>query len=201
MEDNRYSVKPLSAETWPDLVDLFGKQGASSGCWCMYFRQPHKEFHAASPEQHRAALEQVAFSGRPAGVLAYAGEQAVGWCAVAPRVDYAALALSRFYQPIDDQPVWSITCFFIRRGFRRKGVSRYLISEAVKYAASCGASIVEAYPRMDNEQKIQEASAYTGFDSVFINLGFTEAANRSGKNPILRYAITKTGGFHVGSAG
>lgn len=191
MVEGDYSVKPLNAATWPDLVDLFGKQGASSGCWCMYFRLPHKDFHAASPEQHRAAFEQVAQSGRPAGVLAYDGERAVGWCAVAPRADYAALALSRYHQPIDDQPVWSITCFFIRRGYRRKGVSRFLIQEAVRYAGENGASIVEAYPRMDGEQKVQEASAYTGFDSVFASLGFSVAANRSGKNPIMRVHIQK----------
>lgn len=86
-EQYPYNSKPLSPETWPDLVDLFGKQGASSGCWCMYFRMPRKEFHSTDNEEHRKMFEQVAHSGAPAGLLAYDGEKAVGWCAIAPRTE------------------------------------------------------------------------------------------------------------------
>jgi GNAT superfamily N-acetyltransferase len=188
-DQQQYQSKPLSPETWPDLVDLFGTHGASSGCWCMFFRMPRKEFHSTDPEEHRKMFEQVAKSGAPAGLLAYDGEKAVGWCAVAPRTEYTAIVQSRLYQPVDDQPIWSLTCFFIRRGFRHKGVSRFLIARAIEYARDHGAAAVEAYPMMHTGSKVQEASAYTGFDTVFADLGFELIENRSGKHPIMRYPI------------
>ncbi|MDD5265426.1 MAG: GNAT family N-acetyltransferase, partial [Candidatus Bipolaricaulis sp.] len=114
---------PLTLDRWTDLEKLFGAHGAQAGCWCMWWRQTASEFAAGRGDRNREALRTIVASGEPPGLLAYAGDEPVGWCAVAPRERYVRLARSRILKPIDEQPVWSIPCFFVARSYRRRGIS------------------------------------------------------------------------------
>ena len=146
--------------------------------------------------KHRLALKAIVESKIVPGLLAFAGEEAVGWIAVEPRGQYPRLALSRFLKPVDDQPVWSITCFFTRRDFRNKGVTLALLKAAVEHVGKHGGKILEGYPvepKKDNASaglvRMPAASAYTGLASVFRKAGFKEIARRSPTRPIFRYVI------------
>ncbi len=84
--------------------------------------------------------------GRAPGLVAYDGEEAIGWVSVGPREDYERLAYSRVLAPIDDTPVWSIVCFVVGRRSRRQGVANALLDSAIEYARDHGATTLEAYP-------------------------------------------------------
>jgi GNAT superfamily N-acetyltransferase len=182
------TVHPLTPARFRDLEDLFGPHGAQSGCWCMWWRRTAKEFAASTGDQNHAALRALVESGREPGVLAYAGGEPVGWCAVAPRSEYARLARSRTLQPIDDEPVWSITCFFVR-AFRRQGLTRGLIDAACGFARSRGAGTVEAYPVVPGTASYPAALAYTGLHSAFLSCGFVEVAQPSPHRAMVRRAL------------
>lgn len=179
-----YTIHPLTPQRWDDFVTLFGAHGAVGGCWCMYFRR-EGAWQIKSGEQHRAQMQALVQGGAVTGLLAYAGAEPVGWVSLAPRSDYAALARSRVLAPVDEQPVWSIVCFFIARKWRRQGVMRALLKGAVDYAAAHGAQIIEAYP-MDHEGQIDDLSAYMGVMKPFLEEGFVEVARRSQHHPVLR---------------
>ncbi len=127
-------------------------------------------------------------SGHVAGLLAYDRGEPVGWVAVEPRSAYPRLARSRTLAPVDDRPVWSITCFFVARPHRRRGLTRALIDAAVRFARARGARIVEAYPVVLRGE-VADAWVYTGAASTFLDLGFEEVARRSATRPILRKAL------------
>lgn len=187
IEEVELEFHPLTEERWPDLEALFGKRGAYGGCWCMWWRLPNREFSAASGDGNREAFRQVVRTGAPTGVLAYAEGKAVGWCAIAPRGDYPRLARSRVLAPVDEATVWSITCFYVARPHRRKGISYGLIQAAVAYARSHGAEIVEGYPVETEEEKgVADPYAYTGLADAFRMAGFVEVARRSPRRPIMR---------------
>ncbi len=186
---NTYAVSPLTPERWSDFVTLFGAHGAVGGCWCMFFRR-EGAWQSGNGEQNREKMRALVDGGQVTGLLAYAGQVPVGWVSIAPRGDYPALARSRVMAPVDDQPVWSIVCFFIPRAWRRKGVMRALLSGAVDYAAAHGASIVEAYP-MDKEGRVDDLSAYMGILQPFLDEGFVEVARRSERHPVLRKSIER----------
>ena len=111
-----YEIYPLTPERWDDFTALFGAHGAVGGCWCMYWRR-EGAWQGKNGDANREQMRALVQGGAVTGLLAYAGGQAVGWVSVAPRGDYSALARSRVLAPVDEQPVWSIVCFFIRRGW------------------------------------------------------------------------------------
>jgi hypothetical protein len=138
------TFEPLTVERWSDLEKLFGERGACGGCWCMSWRSHRAQFEARKGARNKAALRKIVEHGPPPGVLIYSGTEPVGWCAVAPREVHARLENSRILARVDDQPVWSITCFFVKRTFRRVGVSVLLLKAAAAHSAVHGARIVRA---------------------------------------------------------
>lgn len=184
------TTRILTAETWPALEELFGKHGASGGCWCMYWRLPHREFYEGCGEANREAFKALVAEGKPCGILAYVDQAPAGWIAAAPRSDYPALDHSRLLKPVDDHPVWSAPCFFIGRRFRKLGLMGILIGAAEDYARQNGAEILEAYPVDPFGEKKADISVYTGLASTFSKAGYYEAARRKETRPIMRKALT-----------
>lgn len=182
-------IHPLSPDRWADLETLFGEHGATGGCWCMYWRLKRADFETQKGEGNRQAFKTIVQAGEPPGLLAYAEGQPVGWCALGPRADYGTLARSRVLKPVDEQPVWSIVCFFIAKPFRRRGVSEALLKAAVAYARERGAQIVEGYPYKPKKDRLPDVFAYTGLASSFRRVGFVEVLRRSETRPIMRYIV------------
>jgi GNAT superfamily N-acetyltransferase len=176
----------LTPERWDDLVALFGPRGACGGCWCMWWRMKRADFEKRKGAGNRRAFRRIVKRGDEPGVLAYAGDEPIGWCAIAPRQTYSALARSRILKPVDDKPVWSITCLFIARPWRRRGVSAKLIDAAAKLARRRGAKIVEGYPVEPRTAALPDAFAYTGLPAAFEKARFREVARRSETRPIMR---------------
>jgi GNAT superfamily N-acetyltransferase len=173
---------PLTPKRWPDLVALFGARGACGGCWCMAFRRSRSEWAACKGEKNKRSLKRLVDSGPPPGVLAYDGATPVGWCAIAPKADYPVLLRSRLFgkSPIED--VWSVSCFFIASGYRRKGVSTLLLKAAVKLARAQGAKWVEGYPQ-DISRRLPDPFVWTGLLPTFLAAGFREVERRSRTRP------------------
>ena len=180
---------PLTPDRWPDLERLFGPGGANHGCWCMYWRQTGPDWRDGTGPERKRAFKTVSTKGtRPPGVIAYRGSDPVGWVAVAPRADYVRFANARVLVPIDDKPVWSITCFFIHRTARRRGLMEKLIGAAVDFARDQGATMVEAYPKPVTAKEAS-ANLYVGTVRCFERAGFKVVAEPSEKRSVVRRAL------------
>jgi GNAT superfamily N-acetyltransferase len=186
-DTDRLSIEPLTAAHWPALEDLFGRAGASNGCWCMYWRLGPR-YHERPRQENRAERRQLAEAPPQPGLLAFDGALPVGWCELAPRADLAWLAQARHLHPVDDLPVWSVPCFYVRRSHRRRGVMGELIEAAVRRAASLGAPALEAYP-VDTSVPKHTRNLFPGVASVFAAHGFQVVAARSPDRPIMRRAL------------
>jgi GNAT superfamily N-acetyltransferase len=181
------AFQPVTPERWDDFKTLFGERGAVGGCWCMWFRLKRSEFEAQKGEINKQSMHQIVDSGEVPGILAYAEGQPVGWCSVAPREAFPVLDRSWVLKRVDDQPVWSIVCFFIAKAFRQQGLSRQLLDAALEYAHEHGAKIVEGYPVDPKKDSTPDVFAYTGLASTFLQAGFVEVARRSETRPFMRY--------------
>ena len=176
---------PVTPDRWDDLEKLFGKHGAYSGCWCMWWRLPRAQFEQQVGQKNKEALKAIVDSGEVPGLLAYAEGEPIAWCSVAPREAFPALDRSRVLKRVDDEPVWSVVCFFVAKQFRRRGVMAPLLTAAVEYARAHGAGIVEGYP-VEPTKGLSGSSGYTGVVSAFRKAGFVEVLRR-GARPIMRH--------------
>jgi GNAT superfamily N-acetyltransferase len=180
---------PVTPDRWRDLEKLFGEHGACGGCWCMWWRLKRSEFDQKKGAGTKRALKQLIAQGQAPGLLAYADGEPMGWCSVAPRKDFSALERSRILRRVDDEPVWSVVCFFVARPFRRKGVTNKLLTAAIEYAREHGARIIEGYPVEPKAGNVPDAFVFTGLASAFREAGFVEVTRRSETRPIMRYVI------------
>ena len=187
---SRIGFFPLDPGRWQDFEHLFGPRGACAGCWCTYWKLPRKDFKAGQGEQNRLAQKQIVDSGRIPGLLAYVDGDPAGWVAVEPRVNYPVLNNSRILKPLDDNPVWSVTCFYVTRRYRNQGLTVALLKAAIDYVANQGGEVLEGYPVEPREPgKMPPVFVYTGLASAFKQSGFVEAGRRSETRPIMRYII------------
>lgn len=171
-----------------DFVKLFGARGACAGCWCMWWRLPRAQWREQRGDGNKRAIRAIAKAGPPPGLLAYLEGQPAGWCALAPREDYPGLARSRILKPVDRRLVWSITCFFVARSFRRCGLTVRLLRAAGRFARQNGAHVLEGYPT-DKRRLQPSVFVFTGLASAFRKAGFIEVARRSATRPILRLEL------------
>lgn len=183
-------AKPLVASRWHDFEKLFGPRGACGGCWCMWWRETHAEFERRKGEGNRRAMHRAVSSGEVPGLIGYIGGEPVAWCSVAPRECFPRLDRSRILKRVDEEPVWSVVCFFIAKSFRKFGFSKKMLDAAVRFAAGRGARIVEGYPVEPKTGTTADVFAYTGLADVFRACGFTEVARRSETRPIMRIETT-----------
>lgn len=183
----KLTIRPLTPDLWPALEDLFGRSGASNGCWCMYWRLG-PAYRERPREKNKAALRTLVKRGPPPGLLAFDGGVAVGWCQLTPRAALPWLDRARLLQPVDEAPVWSLSCFYVRRGYRRRGVTAALIAAAVKAAKQAKAPALEAYP-VDTGAPKSTSNLYTGTASTFARAGFRTVARRAPHRPIMRHDL------------
>ncbi|MFE0403283.1 GNAT family N-acetyltransferase [Streptomyces nigra] len=173
-----FDVRP--AEVFEDVRTLIGPRSpTASVCWCLSHRLPAKvEKQLRGPERGAYVAELCRADPAP-GVLAYDGDEPVGWAAVAPRAD-TAYARSRTIPHLDDLPVWSLWCLRVRPGHRGRGVTHALIAGAVAFARKRGAPVLEAYP-LDNGDdggaRVDVTMAYAGLRRNFERAGFVHAAD------------------------
>lgn len=183
----KLTIRPLTPTRWPAFEDLFGKPGACNGCWCMYWRIG-SAYHKRPREKNKAAFRRIVKRGPPPGLLAFDGDMAVGWCQLTPRGMLPWLDASWLLKRVDDVPVWSISCFYVRRGYRRRRVMSVLIAAALKVAKQANAPALEAYP-VDKDAPKSTSNIFTGTASTFARAGFKPVACRLPHRPIMRHDL------------
>ena len=177
---------PLTPDRWPDLVKLFEHHGNPGYCWCMTWRATSAEYKRLEAAGRKRALHSLVNARVPTGILAYRHDEPVGWCSIAPRETYARLERSTTLKRVDDQPVWSVVCFFVSRDMRGKGLALQLLQAAVDYAASQGAHIVEGYP-----VEAGRSYQFMGSPAVFKAAGFREVTRAKNDRSIVRRMLRK----------
>ncbi len=181
-------IAPVSEATWPDLERLFGEDGACVGCWCMWWRTTRATYHAG--RGNRRALRAAVDADVSVGLLAYADdpgsgdEQAVGWCAVAPRSAYPRWensAVGRARREPDGR--WAVPCFFVRPDFRRRGIADALLAAACEHSRAHGAQVLEAYPM--NTAKASASDLFVGSFSLFARHGFVVVGQPTARRAVM----------------
>jgi GNAT superfamily N-acetyltransferase len=152
------------------------KRPDANVCWCLSYRVPSKENRALVGPARGDLVKRLCREDPAPGVLAYDGDEVVGWAAVHPRAD-TNFARNRLIPHVDDTAVWSVWCIRVRPGHRGQGISPHLLRGAVDFARGHGAPAIEGYPVDNRGQKVDLTMAYVGTKKLFEDAGFTHAAD------------------------
>jgi GNAT superfamily N-acetyltransferase len=170
------AIEIRSATVFDDVKTMLGpKRPDANVCWCLSYRIPSKENRALVGTARGKRVKQLIEEGPP-GVLAYDGDEVVGWAAIHPRAD-TSFARNRKIPRIDDLDVWSLWCVRVRPGRRGTGIAHHLIDGAVAFARAQGAPAIEGYPVDNDGRKVDLTMAYVGTRKLFERAGFVKAAD------------------------
>jgi GNAT superfamily N-acetyltransferase len=187
-------IEPLTPDLWPAFEDLFGRQGACFGCWCTYFRLPPEARRASTPERNREIIRARIAAGPPPGLLAFDETRAVGWMQIGPRADVPewnnARRASAPPDPAEaaDPAVWAISCFFVRRTARGRGLTHALVAAGIDFARRNGARSLDACP-IRLSQDGRGTGMFVGSARVFDRAGFATVIERRPGRPLMRRAL------------
>ncbi len=198
-------VVPANHATWGDLVAIFGTSDYPAKCQCQRFKVDGWIWRDSTQEQRTAALRTQTACGQPAaattsGLVAYVEDEPAGWVAIEPRTAYPKLRTSRIPwrgrdEDKDDDEVWAVTCFAVRKGYRGRGLTYLLAQATIDFARQRGARALEAYPMITQPGKvITWGETHVGTRQVFEEAGFKEVSHPSPRRVVMRIDFIPTVG-------
>lgn len=186
MTRNPATIAPAD---WVGFEEVMGPKGGCGGCWCMLWRRSAKEMNAATGDENKAMIRARFETDPPPGLIARIDGEAAGWLSVDRRDAFSRVTTSRILKPLDDMPVWSVSCFLVKKEHRRTGLGTALLEAAAEFVAAQGGQIVEGYPIDTPKEKYPPLYAFTGFVETFRRAGFEEVARPSPTRPIMRRSV------------
>jgi GNAT superfamily N-acetyltransferase len=173
-----YTVRELSADTYPDFEKLALKQG---GCWCMHY-QREKPVRGVRGEEwkkiNRRDKKALVKKGKSHAILVYLGAIPVGWCQYGLREELPRIDAGRGYKKLnpqyEDRKLWRVTCFFVDRAYRGRGVSKFALKAALESIKKQGGGIVESYPVVSKKMAAVPEWRWFGTPGMFEREGFKQ---------------------------
>ncbi|MFI1394319.1 GNAT family N-acetyltransferase [Streptomyces sp. NPDC020681] len=175
-------IAPLTQGRWDDFATLCRRMGGNRGCWCFWWRESKNEPRI---RPRRVEAQALLAEDRFPGLLAYVGDEPVGWCALDRRSSFPRLNTTRDTAsapqgatgrtPADDDP-WVLPCFFVLEEWRHRGVTRALLAASLDEISRRGGRVVEAVPVDPATTRRSPSGSYTGTLPLFLAAGFEEVA-------------------------
>ena len=189
-------IEPATGVPWSDVEQTMTGGGDGATCWCQWFMVTRKEFGSCSRDELAEMLRRELKSADPSpGLIAYVDDSPAAWVRVGPRPSQPALARSRIAkagsEPIDDDDVWAITCFVVRRDKRGQGLAKQLTAAAIEHAVEHGARVVEAYPIDTDQRKTSNNELFHGSVRLFSDAGFSEVARPTGARVVMALDVSR----------
>jgi GNAT superfamily N-acetyltransferase len=171
-------IKEVTRESWVDFQRLFEAKGGPKYCWCMAWRADHKDPKSNSGAGRKTLMKQLVEDGTPVGLIAYLHGEPVAWCSVAPFDTFRGLRKTR--NPT--AKVWSVTCFFVRREHRGRGLTKQMLAAAIQHARERGAATVEGYGVTPSSPSYR----HMGFIELFQEAGFEEFGREGTRRHVMQ---------------
>jgi hypothetical protein len=183
-----FRIAPLQADTWEPYARLVERHnGVFGGCWCTYFHTMHEE-KTFTADGNRALKHRLVLEGRAHAALAMEGDEAVAWCQFGAPAELPNIYHRKEYDAATEVlPDYRITCLFIDRKARHRGLSRVVVRGALELIAAAGGGVVEAYPHDNDGRKV--SVLYSGTRALFESAGFTYIRPKGTRNCVMRIEV------------
>lgn len=188
VQPGELTVRPLTPETWDAFAGLAERHnGVFGGCWCTWFQTMHAE-KTHKIEDNRTLKQRLVHEGRAHAALVIDGDEAVAWCEYGTPDELPNIYHRKQYdEELDVLPDYRVTCIFVDRRYRHRGLSAVALRGALDLIAQAGGGVVEGYPH-DNDGK-RVAVLYNGTRSLFEAAGFDYVRSKGAKNCVMRTTV------------
>ncbi|HEY3956324.1 MAG TPA: GNAT family N-acetyltransferase [Streptosporangiaceae bacterium] len=188
-----YTVKPLDTSTWDAFAQLAGRHnGVWNGCWCTWFHATPAERggNERSSDSNRTLKRRLVSEGRAHAALVFDGDEAVAWCEYGSPDELPNIYHRKEYEEgLDRLPDYRLTCFFVDKRYRRKGVAAVALRGALDLIAQAGGGVVEAYPHDTAGEKVSASFLYNATRSMFEQAGFGYQRPKGKKNCVMSKTV------------
>lgn len=190
------TTERATVERWDDVQQSLTGGGDGASCQCIWPVVRNKDWQATNLDQRRQMFHDEVVEGPPPGIVAYVDGEAAGWIRVGPRTRQLRLVNTRAIvaatsEPLDDDRVWAVSCFVVRREHRGKGVNAPLLDAAVEYAADSGARVLEAYPIATGGEKAHSNDLFHGVFTTFLAAGFRHTGDLKPGRPLVTRELSR----------
>lgn len=175
-----FTIATLDASTWEAFAELVERNnGVYGGCWCIGY---HPECGQRGLD-HRAAKQERVISGRAHAALVLDEDGlAQGWAQWGDPDELAGIKHKRAYDrepPV--VPDWRITCVFVDKRHRGRGIARAAVEGAIEQIAERGGGVVEAISEVTDGRTAHGRFLFSATVELFEDLGF-ERIRQVGKH-------------------
>jgi GNAT superfamily N-acetyltransferase len=188
-----YTVRPLDVDTWDAFADLAGRHnGVWNGCYCTWFHATPAERGGKerTAESNRALKQRLVGEGRAHAALVFDGDEAVAWCEYGTPDELPNIYHRKEYEEgLGRLPDYRLTCFFVDKRYRRKGVAAVALRGALDLIAQAGGGVVEAYPHDTEGKKVSASFLYNATRSMFEQAGFSYERPKGKKNCVMSKTV------------
>ncbi|MBZ4486780.1 GNAT family N-acetyltransferase [Microbacterium sp. cx-55] len=189
------AVLPAGPGRFDDVEHALTGGGDGASCQCQWWTLTNADYSRSTREERAELMRAETLAATPPGLVAQIDGETAGWVRVGPRTLLPRLSRTRIYaahssEPWDDETVWAVSCFSVRREFRRQGVARTLLTHAIDFARGHGARLLEAYPVDTDVTDASTNELYRGALRTFRGAGFVETARARADRPIVALALT-----------
>lgn len=179
-----------SPDVWDDIQHALSGGGDGRSCQCVWPVLTNKEWEATDLDERTALFQREIASGPPPGLVAYIDGEPAGWMRIGPRPAQHRLARTRNIvtttrEPLDDDDVWAVTCFVVRKEHRGQGLNAALLKAGIEFARASGARVIEGYPIDTSVTDPRVNDLFHGALSTFLNAGFAEVASAKPGRPLV----------------
>ncbi|WP_194419979.1 GNAT family N-acetyltransferase [Microbacterium abyssi] len=183
-----------SPEVWDDIQHALSGGGDGRSCQCVWPVLTNKEWETTDLDQRTALFQQEVASDRPPGIVAYVDGEPAGWIRIGPRPAQRRLARTRNIiattrEPLDDDEVWGVSCFVVRKEHRGHGLNAVLLEAAIRFAREAGARVIEGYPIDTGKTNVRVNDLFHGALSTFLAAGFTEVPGPKPERPLVSLEV------------
>jgi GNAT superfamily N-acetyltransferase len=196
-----YAVRPLAPDTWDAYARMMERHnGVFGGCWCTYFHTTHAE-KTFDADDNRDLKRRLVAEGRAHAAVVFDGDEAVAWCQYGTPAELPNIYHLKEYEALLDRlPDYRITCIFVDKKYRRRGLLAVALRGALDLIARNGGGVVEGYPHDNDGKKV--SVLYTGTRKTFEAAGFTFVRAKGTKNCLMRVELAaQTGDRRVVEGG
>ncbi|MDQ4212892.1 GNAT family N-acetyltransferase [Microbacterium capsulatum] len=188
------TTRAATPAEWDDVQRALTGGGDGASCQCVWPMLRSKDWNATTKDQRVEMLRDEITAGPPPGIVAYVDGDPAGWIRIGPRPAQARLVYTRAIaaatpEPLDDDRVWAVSCFSVRREHRGKGLNAALLKTAVEYARESGARSIEGYPIDTAEVQVSTNDLFHGALSTFVSAGFSVVGHLKSGRPLVSLSL------------